>query len=84
MSREQARTFWREGDVEEYIAYLREGPSRAIVVRGRQATWKCRRLKSELRKELNCSSHRNLVHSTEPGNEYDEQFRRLFPELEDR
>ena len=81
MSRDQARTFWRKGDVEEYIAYLREGPSRVIVVRGRQATWKCRRLKSELRKELNCSSYRNLVHSTEPGNEFDEQFRRMFPEL---
>ena len=80
MSREQARTFWREGDVEAYIAYLREGPSRAIVVRVRQATCKCRGLKSELRKELNCSSYRNLVHSTEPGNEYDEQFRRLFPD----
>ena len=81
MSRDQARTFWRKGDVEEYIAYLREGPSRVIVVRGRQATWKCRRLKFELRKEMNCSSYRNLVHSTEPGNEYEEQFRRLFPEL---
>ena len=80
LSREQARTFWREGDVEEYIAYLREGPSRAIVVRGRQATCKCRRVKNELRKELNCSSYRNLIHSTEPGNEYDEQFRRLFPD----
>ena len=80
MTREQARTLWRDGDVEEYIAYLREGPSRAIVVRDRQATWKCRRLKSELRKELNCSSYRNLVHSTEPGNEYEEQFRRLFPD----
>ena len=81
MSRDQARTFWRKGDVEEYIAYLREGPSWVIVVRGRQATWKCRRLKFELRKEMNCSSYRNLVHSTEPGNEYEEQFRRLFPEL---
>ena len=38
LSREQARTFWREGDVEEYVAYLREGPSRAVLVRGRQAT----------------------------------------------
>ena len=38
MTREQARTLWRDGDVEEYIAYLREGPSRAIVVRGRQAS----------------------------------------------
>ena len=33
LSRAQARTFWREGDVEEYVAYLREGLSRAIVVR---------------------------------------------------
>ena len=38
LSRSLARTFWRDGDVEEYIAYLREGPSRAIVVRGRQAS----------------------------------------------
>ena len=82
MSREQARTFWREGDVEEYVAYLREGPSRAVLVRGRQATRQCRLLKSELRKELNCRSYRNLIHSTEPGNEYEEQFRRLFPELQ--
>ena len=81
LSRDQARTFWREGDVEEYIAYLREGPSRAIVVRGTQATWKCRRLKSELRKVFHCTSYRNLLHSTEPGNEYEEQLRRLFPEL---
>ena len=81
LSRDQARTFWREGDVEEYVAYLREGPSRAIVVRGRQATWKCRRLKSELRKAFHCDSYRNLIHSTEPGNEYEEQFQRLFPEL---
>ena len=81
LSRDQARTFWREGDVEEYVAYLREGPSRAIVVRGRQATWKCRRLKSELRKAFHCSSYRNLIHSTEPGNEYEEQFQRLFPDL---
>ena len=81
LSRAQARTFWREGDVEEYVAYLREGPSRAIVVRGRQATWKCRRLKSELRKAFHCTSYRNLIHSTEPGNEYEEQFQRLFPEL---
>ncbi len=81
LSRAQARTFWREGDVEEYVAYLREGPSRAIVVRGRQATWKCRRLKSELRKAFHCSSYRNLIHSTEPGNEYEEQFQRLFPDL---
>ena len=57
-----------------------KGPSRVIVVRGRQATWKCRRLKFEFRKEMNCSSYRNLVHSTEPGNEYEEQFRRLFPD----
>ena len=35
--------------------------SRAIVVRGRQATWKCRRLKSELRKALHCTSYRNLI-----------------------
>ena len=82
LSRDQARTFWREGDVEEYVAYLREGPSRAILVRGRQATRQCRLLKSELRKELNCRSYRNLIHSTEPGNEYEEQFRRLFPELQ--
>ncbi len=81
LSRDQARTFWQEGDVEEYIEYLREGPSRAIVVRGTQATWKCRRLKSELRKAFRCTSYRNLVHSTEPGNEYEEQFQRLFPEL---
>jgi len=81
LSSTQARTFWRKGDVEEYVAYLREGPSRAIVVRGRQATWKCRRLKSELRKAFHCSSYRNLIHSTEPGNEYEEQFQRLFPEL---
>ena len=81
LSSAQARTFWREGDVEEYVAYLREGPSRAIVVRGRQATWKCRRLKSELRKAFHCNSYRNLIHSTEPGNEYEEQFQRLFPEL---
>ena len=81
LSRAQARTFWREGDVEEYIAYLREGTSRAIVVSGRQATWKCRRLKSELRKAFHCTSYRNLIHSTEPGNEYEEQFRRLFPDL---
>lgn len=51
------------------------------MVRGRQATWKCRRLKSELRKAFQCSSYRNLIHSTEPGNEYEEQFQRLFPEL---
>ena len=82
LSRDQARTFWREGDVEEYVAYLREGPSRAILVRGRQATRQCRLLKSDLRKELNCRSYRNLIHSTEPGNEYEEQFRRLFPELQ--
>lgn len=81
LSKDQALTFWREGDVEEYVAYLREGPSRAIVVRGRQATWKCRRLKSELRKAFHCTSYRNLIHSTEPGNEYEEQFQRLFPEL---
>ena len=81
LSRAQARTFWREGDVEEYVTYLREGPSRAIVVRGTQATWKCRRLKSELRKAFHCDSYRNLIHSTEPGNEYEEQFQRLFPEL---
>ena len=37
--------------------------SRAIVVRGRQATWKCRRLKSELRKALHCTSYRNPIHS---------------------
>ena len=81
LSRDQARTFWREGDVDEYVSYLREGPSRAIVVRGRQATWKCRRLKSELRKAFRCTRYRNLIHSTEPGNEYEEQFQRLFPEL---
>ena len=81
LSRAQARTFWREGDVEEYVSYLREGTSRAIVVRGRQATWKCRRLKSELRKAFHCTSYRNLIHSTEPGNEYEEQFRGLFPDL---
>ena len=51
------------------------------MVRGRQATWKCRRLKSELRKAFRCTSYRNLIHSTEPGNEYEEQFQRLFPEL---
>ena len=81
LSSAQARTFWRDADVEEYVAYLREGPSRAIVVRGRQATGKCRRLKSELRKAFHCTSYRNLIHSTEPGNEYEEQFRRLLPEL---
>ncbi|MCY4378117.1 MAG: hypothetical protein OXC31_30520 [Spirochaetaceae bacterium] len=81
LSRAQARTFWREGDVEEYVSYPREGTSRAIVVRGSQATWKCRRLKSELRKAFHCTSYRNLIHSTEPGNEYDEQFRLLFPDL---
>ena len=81
LSRAQARTFWREGDVEEYVSYLREGTSRAIVVRGRQATWKCRRLKWELRKAFHCTSYRNLIHSTEPGNEYEEQFRGLFPDL---
>ena len=31
---------------------------------------------------MNCRSYRNLIHSTEPGNEYEEQFRRLFPELQ--
>lgn len=62
----------------EHRKYLLEGPVLAILYRGTDAIKFGRIFKHNLRKRLNTHKIKNLLHSTEPGNEFRIQFKLFF------
>jgi len=70
-------------DTPEYIAYMCEAPVAAMIVEGRDAIMKGRLLKGDLRKKYGRDGYRNLLHTSEPGNEYELQTRLFFGDVDD-
>ncbi|EML6324631.1 hypothetical protein QCQ60_004951 [Bacillus cereus] len=71
-------------NLEEYAAYMSRGQIAAILVRGEKIGKVLGEIKREFRKGFGYTSENmeNLVHTADQGNEYYEQFKLLFPELE--
>ncbi|NTJ35926.1 nucleoside-diphosphate kinase [Agrobacterium rhizogenes] len=66
----------------EHLDYMLSGPVAAILYRGDSAVGFGRNYKFEFRKQHKVDDIRNVLHTTEPGNEYVVQFGLFFPELD--
>ncbi|MFG3611365.1 nucleoside-diphosphate kinase [Rummeliibacillus stabekisii] len=68
-------------NMDEYADYLSSGEIISFLVRGHGASHKLREIKLEFRKEYGFTSNdmRNLLHTADHGNEYNLQFKLLFP-----
>ncbi len=67
---------------EEYYTYLAAGNMKVILVQGDYAIAKLRSIKYSIRKQFCCEKNmKNLLHTSDTGNEYKLQFQQLFPML---
>lgn len=66
----------------EHLDYMLSGPVAAILYRGESAVGFGRNYKFDFRKQHKVDDIRNVLHTTEPGNEYVVQFGLFFPELD--
>ena len=64
-----------------YADYLTRGPVEAWIMRATDANRRARRLKNELRVHFGVVGRvENLIHSSEPGNEYETQVAHFWGE----
>jgi len=69
-------------ELRPYLEYLSSGESTAIILYGNNAFDRLRILKSDIRIMYGVNGKvENLIHSPEPGNEYQRQFEFFFPDL---
>ncbi|GHB44679.1 hypothetical protein GCM10007094_37520 [Pseudovibrio japonicus] len=61
--------------------YMTSGPVTSILYKGESATSFGRAYKGWFRKQHPTDELRNILHSTEPGNEFATQFKLFFPDL---
>lgn len=67
---------------DEFYAYLSSGPIEIWLVKGDFAIFKLQKIKYEIRKNFLCEKEmKNLLHTSDTGNEYKFQFNKLFPDL---
>jgi len=66
----------------EHLDYMLSGPVAAILYRGESAVGFGRNYKFQFRKQHKVDDIRNVLHTSEPGNEYVVQFGLFFPELD--
>ncbi|KZK93794.1 Nucleoside diphosphate kinase [Pseudovibrio sp. Ad46] len=65
----------------QHLAYITSGPIAAILYRGHSAVGFGRNYKFHFRKQHSTDKLKNILHSTEPGNEFAVQFELFFPNL---
>ncbi|QUS56388.1 nucleoside-diphosphate kinase [Pseudovibrio brasiliensis] len=65
----------------EHLEYMTSGPTTALLFKGRSAVSFGRNYKYKVRKQHSTGKLRNILHSTEPGNEFVVQFGLFFPTL---
>ncbi|SFU01830.1 nucleoside diphosphate kinase [Pseudovibrio denitrificans] len=64
-----------------HLAYMTNSPVVAVLYKGRSAVSFGRNYKYKIRKQHAADKLRNILHSTEPGNEFAAQFDLFFPTL---
>lgn len=65
----------------QHLAYMTSGPIAAILYRGHSAVGFGRSYKFQFRKQHSTDKLKNILHSTEPGNEFAAQFELFFSNL---
>ncbi|AEV35509.1 hypothetical protein PSE_0997 [Pseudovibrio sp. FO-BEG1] len=65
----------------EHLEYMTSGPTTALLFKGHSAVSFGRNYKYKVRKQYATGKLRNILHSTEPGNEFVVQFELFFPTL---
>ncbi|MES0871224.1 nucleoside-diphosphate kinase [Pseudovibrio sp. SCP19] len=65
----------------EHLVYMTSGPITALLFKGCSAVSFGRNYKYKIRKQHSTGKLRNILHSTEPGNEFTVQFGLFFPTL---
>lgn len=69
-------------DEEKYYSYLSGGSIQISLIKGDYAISKLRDIKYKIRKKFLCEkSMKNILHTSDTGNEYRIQLERLFPNL---